>query len=120
MPNNLMSTLNEHLYKQSTPEKKEFGNASLQFIRKRMFWRFKSQEKRTQDVNDFINGLSDKAFSDNIDMVLLQVNTDKKECSQYTSGLSQTNAVIKRLPRLGNYKTRTLEYINKQRRKYGL
>ncbi len=115
---NVFSTLQFHLAKQKTPEKAEFGAASLKLLRKRMFWRFVSQEQRTKDVNEFINSLSNRAFEQNIDMILLQVSTSKAECQKYVSDNAQVMAVFKRLPRLGQFGSRTTEYVKKARRKY--
>ena len=116
----MLNRLQTHLFKARTPSKTEFGNASLKFLIKRFDWRFVSQEKRTKDVNDFINSLSKEAFDDNIDMIFLQVNTTKKECQKYQTSKDQVKAIVKRLPRFGSHESKLLDYVRKQRTKYHL
>lgn len=118
MPNNILSTLQQYLIKQLSPDKAEFGAASAILLRKRMMWRFQTQEQRTKDVNKFINGLSDFALQHNLDMVLLQVNTSKAECQKYSDAKQQFKNVIQRLPRLAQFSNRTLEHIKKERRRH--
>jgi hypothetical protein len=81
---------------------------------------FNSREKKRKTLCKFVDGLSEETFAVYVPQIIEIINMKEDVCNEYGDSESQTDGVLKWLPRMKEHREVLSETIREHRQKYGL
>lgn len=103
------------------PALQEFGLLS-QVIKPTMVNPEIPRAKKREALNDLVNGLSEKTFSNEIvlNQVMEIINMKEDECKKFTDANSQVDNILTWLPRMKVHRDKLVKRVSQNRKRYGL
>ena len=80
---------------------------------------FKSRETKRKTLCEFTDSLSEETFVQFIPEIMVIINMKKDVCKEYDDSETQTEGILKWLPRMGEFKDLLHEVVKQHRQKHG-